>query len=153
MANRPAGYSLTIESWENDADYYKTIVLDGLKSGDVVFYIHLLQHFKPNSYRRDYFGGSEYDPKIEVDLIEKTFNLYPPESKELKETITEIITEYRDSPDFVDELLGGRCGEGYFWRTFESYEIHNIPKECVDVTDHFRLNFEHSKVNLQSNEP
>lgn len=143
MANRPAGYSLTITSWENDADYYKTVVLDGLKSGDVVFYIHLLQHFKSSSYSscmRTCFGGSEYDPKIEVDLIEKTFNRYPPESKELKETITEIITKYGDSPDFVDELLGGRCGEGCFWRTFESYEIHSIPKECADVTDHFSLN-------------
>ena len=140
MENRPAGYSLTIESWENDADNCKDVTIDGLKKGDVLFYLHLLKHFRSSSNGEQYYGNGEVSPETETRLIEETYAQYPPESDELNQEVQEILTDYRDDPQFVNELLGGPWWvDCYPWtRVFDSYTVHYIPLECEDVTEQFK---------------
>lgn len=139
MTRHPAGYALTISSWENDADNPKDVTLYGLKKGDVLFYIHLLKHFKSSSNGEQYYGNSEVSPETETRLIEETYKQYPPESDTLKAEIQEILTDFRHEPQFVEELLGGPYWVDYYaWsRVFDRYTVHFIPTDCEDVTSNF----------------
>jgi hypothetical protein len=141
MTNHPAGYALTIHSWENDADNCKDVTLYGLKKGDVFFYLHLLKHFKSSSDGEQYYGNGEVTAETEIRLIEETYAQYPPESEQLKKEIQEILTDYRHDPQLVDDLLGGPWWvDCYSWtRVFDSYTVHYIPSDCEDVTTQFSL--------------
>jgi len=61
MNDIPVGYSLTITSWENDADCYKDVNFYGLAYEDVWFLIDLAKLFKSmNNYGDPGFGGGAW---------------------------------------------------------------------------------------------
>lgn len=47
--NVPAGLRLSITSWENDGDDYRTVVVNGLTEEDVRFYLELAADFRSDS--------------------------------------------------------------------------------------------------------
>lgn len=147
----PAGYRVTVESWENDADNYKTSVMEGLTKGEVVFLVDFAKLF----YSQNNWKG----PKGHG-------NMYDPDSKELsnfKEAYMGVINKhgvaamgdvirshfwdedagsfYEDQHDGVMELAYdmGLSGGDFYTRVLDSIKVEYIPTEIIlqDVTEDF----------------
>lgn len=135
----PAGYRMSITSWENDADYYKTKILEGLSEDEVRFYAALLPLFKSGSNDAKCFGNlNEYSRRNESRL------------EEAQEAVNKVIEKFRGTvsdsvlDEFseecacaVGELLG--FSEGYTFRVFDKMKIEYIPNpvQFEDVTNKF----------------
>ncbi len=145
MENIQPGYQLHITSWENDADNYKTKIIQGLTKEDVQFYLHFLRHFYSQySRHKDMigpgFGNMERRkcPEAESIAITTAFEAFPPSSPELLDSVKQSIEFWKNDPedscDWVLELLG-------YWydkyRVFDSFEVYYIPAEIQNVTDKF----------------
>ena len=62
----PAGYRVTVDSWENDADAKRTIVKEGLAIDVAKFFVDFARLFySQNSYRRPKGFGNMYEPSRE----------------------------------------------------------------------------------------
>lgn len=140
MTNIPAGYTLTISSWENDADNYADKTLHGLSEADVRFYINLLNRFR--SHNSGGLGNEDYEPEQETAAIEAAFNESPPDSLDLLDEVKVSLSEYRDDPQFMENILetwGHEWGSTK-WRVFERFQVNYVPVECPDCTSQFSLN-------------
>jgi hypothetical protein len=137
MATIPAGYQLSITSWENDGDNYKTKILYGLTREDVQFYLHFLKPFGEE------FGGEEIrtGDNCEQIAIESAWNKFPPTSPDLVQDVTYSIEFWKENPhqtcDWVYETIG-TDESGDFYRVFDSFKVHYIKTPIDDVTDKFR---------------
>lgn len=129
----PAGYRLTVVSWENDADNYNTKVLMGLDASDVRFYVDLCKTLSRNSKKN---FANMYDPgRVEK---EKFF-------EHLKTIIeTHNRTDYQDAQywqDHIMELLYdlGLSGGDFFTRVCDKFQVEYIEQPIVldDVTKDF----------------
>lgn len=134
-----AGFRLEVETWENDADNYRTEVLDGLTEAEVKFYVEVAKaHY------------SRHDPSM------KGFgNMYEPD-KEEKEKYTDamraifrkhvvILSNIWDDfePGWIDEKsfldmvhgvnydLGLSGSEYYFTRVTDSIKVSYTPVEII----------------------
>lgn len=135
----PAGYRLTVTTWENDADNYQTVIKEGIEDINLVkFYCELAQlHTSCNDHRRKGFG-----------------NLYEPEEKEINDYLEEIdvlikkypdieiypgqpVTEADHVSDVIHEL--GLSGCEFFTRVCESIKVEYTPTDIVfnNVTEEF----------------
>jgi hypothetical protein len=126
------GYRLSVTSWENDGDHYKTNVLEGLSKEKVQFYVDLLSLF----------------------VSELHGNAYEPSAQELQVAVQAMTTvadlhrgtlepeEYRqcteDSCAFMHQFLGH--SENYAFRVFDSMLVQFVPTEIIlqDVTSEFQ---------------
>lgn len=149
--NIPAGYQVTITSWENDADYYKDEIFQGLSEADAKFLTELCPLFgsyhsyhNPN-YR---FGGDWNRKDLEerwsrmVEVINEVLaaNLDISDGMKKKWTVDQTKQYWKgDYEESISELVGN-CGEGYsgnYRRVFESLVVHYFPTEVEDVTSKF----------------
>lgn len=137
MTNIPAGYTLIAASWENDADNCKDETLYGLSEADVRFYLNLLNRFRSHTFGG--LGNEDYEPEQETAAIEAAFNESPPDSPELLEDLKVTLSEYRDDPQFMENILGtwGHEWGGRKWRVFDSFQVNYVPEECPDRTSWF----------------
>lgn len=135
--NIPTGYTLTLKSWENDADNYAEKTLHGLSEADVRFYLNLLNRFR--SHSDGGLGNEDYICSQETEAIEAAFQESPPDSKELLDDLKVTLTEYREDPQFMENILE-TWGHDYGlskWRVFDSFQVHYVPVECPDKTSWF----------------
>jgi hypothetical protein len=136
MTDIPSGYQLSIISWENDGDNYKTKILNGLTKEDVKFYIHFLKHFQSTYGNEDV---SEH-PNAEKIAIESAWKKFPPSSPQLVQDVKDSIEGWKVNPnesyDWIYATIEYSC-EGESYRVFESYKVHLIPHTIPDVTNQF----------------
>lgn len=147
MENIQPGYQLHITSWENDADNYRTEIIQGLTKEDVQFYLHFLRHFySPYSRHKDMigpgYGNMDINKCKEAESIAITaaFEAFPPSSPKLLNNVKQSIEFWKEQPeescDWVYETIG-RWVEYNRYRVFDSFEVYYIPEEIKNVTDEF----------------
>lgn len=147
----PAGYRVTIESWENDADNYKTKIVEGLQKPSVEFLIDFAKLFHSrNNWNGPKGHGNMYDPHANelnnfreayVEVIKKHI------AKDTEQTLLQYFWDednnklYDDQHDGVMELAYelGLSGGDFYTRVFESAKVEYIPNEIIlqDVTEEF----------------
>lgn len=141
----PAGYRLTITSWENDADNYQTTVHEGLTKAKVEFILELCCKFTSGSNNGGTTFGNMYEPdngemakaaaairevmlKHEAVLDENDrdflFNMAP---EDAMWSAREIMGEYLDT------------SENYAFRVYDGAKVEYVPHEIrmEDVTLQF----------------
>lgn len=141
-----AGYRITVTTWENDADNFKTASKDGLTENQVRFYADVCKRMKSKNQQNGHFGNMYEPDEAERDAFCRFLN----ETVEKNGGILQILpdTEEEDIPgcngDFSDWLadslwdLGLMGGDFYthvcskFVVTYIQHEI-NLP----DVTSKF----------------
>lgn len=142
----PAGYRITVVSWENDGDNYNTKVSEGWTKEEVAFLVPFIKVVTAHL-------GNEYDPDDEqkdevADIVEALVEKNPAIhlSERLKDyfrlaTEEEKEDEYYSRLDGSSELLYDFVGGSeYYWtRVCESIKVEYIPNEIIlqDVTEEF----------------
>jgi hypothetical protein len=134
----PAGYRLSVVSWENDADAYQTRVFEGLTKERAEFLIEVAE-----LSRGDF--GNLYEPSDkELDELAKAalalFKKFPGQSG-----FVPRATEYADleeARDCFSDLHFTLCGssEHFYTRVTESWKVEYVPHEIVleNVSNQFR---------------
>lgn len=141
----PAGYRLTISSWENDADYRKDVVIEGIESKDrVKFIVALMKLFKSGSNDSKCFGNMYEPSEAEIaQAVAAVFRVLVKHQHALDEDEASILrNEDEDAvQDFVSDMLSFYLGSSdlYWSRVFSRIKIEHIPTEIVleDVTGEF----------------
>jgi hypothetical protein len=149
----PAGYRVTIESWENDADNYKTKVVEGLNESSVKFIIDFVKLFySKNNYHGPKGFGNIYDPSDkELKELAEAYNLVINKhiNKDTENNVRQYFWDddadgfYEDHHDGVFDLaydLGLSGGCDFFTRVLDSFKVEHVPVEIIlqDVTEEFK---------------
>ncbi len=141
----PAGYRLTVTTWENDADNYKTVILEGLDEAAVRFYVELARLFE---HSRDYSTRicNLYEPGEDAlarlaTASRKLFSRFP-EALSNFDTPLEELDEDDVARDCLSEMTStiGVSGTGEFYtRVVSEFKVEHVPNEIVlsDVTSEF----------------
>jgi len=90
MSVIPAGYRMSVVSWENDGDHYLTRTLEGLRKDEVHFYLDLCKLFKSENQVNGTFG-----------------NMYCPSTYERAEAINAMFEVMRQHKSCVPSDLYG----------------------------------------------
>lgn len=151
MSKILAGYRVTVESWENDADNYRTKIKEGLTQQQVTFVVEVLSHMKSSSNGGKERGmwGNMYDPKQDdrdafgaffFEIVQR----HAPVSYELMGWEDEDIEAFKDGDDdlpyvmleFITEFTGS---SEFFTRVVSKIVVELIPMdiEIEDVTNQF----------------
>lgn len=136
MGKIKQGYRLTVRSWENDADNWKTCILDGLSHGEVSVLVVLC-----NALRRETLDSEEedcvcnmYDPQqCDID------NLHVVLKEALGSRNLLPDTGYDDGEIMAHLLTVGLTGSEFYTRVCESVTVEYVPEQITleDVTSEF----------------
>lgn len=131
-----AGYRLTVVSWENDGDNYKTISVDGLTEEFVRFAIDILKLLESRSRTNGKFGNM-YEPSTnEIEKFRKAVEVVLDNHPKMRDeedwnfdNIQDLICEYTDPSEY------------YYTRVVEGMSVEYIPEEITleDVSHKFGL--------------
>lgn len=138
-----SGYRVSITTWENDADYYMTQVLDGLCAQDAAFYVDLARQFASvNSLKATdggaNLGNNECSLISLVTLLSQVASRHPSMSTELYERVKDLCgVSFLGGGYEVYEFMHTVLGEAVYYdndfmRAYESHKIQHI-KETVRV--------------------
>lgn len=144
----PAGYRVTILSWENDADNYKDTIHEGQSKERVEFIIALCKKFRSKNSAKGCFGNmyeastAEMAPAVKAVLalmedyraVLTEVELDILDSEELKEDEDELAYAVQElMTDFLDS------GENTTFRVFDGAKVEMIPHEITleDVSAQF----------------
>ena len=147
----PSGYRITIESWENDADNYKTKIMEGLQKPSVEFLVDFAKLFySKNNWNGPKGHGNMYEPKAAAlnnfreDYI-RVINKHI--TKDTEQNLLQYFWDednsdfYEDQHDGVMELAYelGLSGGEFYTRVLDSIKVEWIPSNIVleDVTKGF----------------
>lgn len=143
----PAGYRLSVTSWENDADNYNTKVMAGLSIDDVNFYVDLCKSLVSQHKNRNAFGNM-FDPRNDerdkffkhVKTIIKNNNRIDYNSEHWEDHIMGLLYD-----------LGLSCGD-FFTRVCDKFKVEYIAEPIVidDVTSDFTNIIESTEFNISS---
>lgn len=133
----PAGYILTVISWENDGDNYNTVQLEGLSKAEARFKFDLADLCTGE------FSNTYYEYRDDNKAFEEACVAVLKKHREFVEkAIGESIEELKYPMDFMSELLGdlGLVSEHFFPRVAEKITVEYIPAaiEIEDVTEVFK---------------
>ena len=151
----PAGYRITVTTWEDDADNYNTEIVEGLNKTEVAFFVDACKQFYSRNRDANCIGNM-YDPspkelKKFQDCMVALVARHPEmvNSEHFKDYFEEMDDEdkevYEDEGEYVSswmsELLydfGLTSGE-FFTRVCESFKVEYVPVEITleDVTEEF----------------
>lgn len=140
----PAGYRLSISSWENDWDMWYTNVLEGLSKERVEMLIAVCKLFVSS---RKGGHGNAYEPDYEDVIAAGNAVLHVmmvehPQgaTSEEAEWIAGIV-DGDDLYDFVVEYVSDLFGSGgdFTFRAFDSAKVELIPEDILieDVSKEF----------------
>lgn len=150
MAAISAGYRITVKSWENDADNYQTIILDGYTFMQTQFICELLSHMGSHNRGAQQFGNlyePDDDEKAETlafwrelyakhDVAAKELDIPPPNdtNDDDDEGLEDLFYTFCE---FVQDFIG--TSEHYSTRVAESVVVEYVPRDIIleDVTDQF----------------
>lgn len=124
----PAGYRLTIVSWENDGDAYTTQTISGLGSEMVHFYVGLAQlceddwgnMYQPSEKERVEFKAAcvkMVREKLEQSKLPVDWNKF------CNEEIADMCMDHRDTL--------GLLSSDYFTRVTESILVEYVPEKII----------------------
>jgi hypothetical protein len=147
----PAGYRLTVVSWENDGDNYNTKVLEGLSRDRVEYFVDLCKMTTRCGYG-NYKGmwpeipdfGNMYEPndeelqKFSKFVFGVLYNHLPWKETGDDAPLTEEDAQYYVSEDLYDLGLSG--SEGFFTRVCDEFKVEFIKEPILlnDVTEEFK---------------
>lgn len=142
------GYRLTVRSWENDADNYKTVSMDGLNEDQVRFYVAICKRMTPRCWDKNKFGNL-YDPtdeKVEAfnQSLNETVEAHGGILTVFPDTLQEDIDDCDgDFSDWVYDALGdiGLTGGGeFFTRVCDKFTVEYVEQDIAipDVTEQFK---------------
>jgi len=145
----PAGYRVTITSWENDADNYADTIHEGLSKERVEFILELCRLFRSKNRDRKCFGNM-YEPSHHEALaaeaairvvMEKHRAVLTEDELDQLAIESDPDDEYGgpEFSEFVSEYLDS--GEGFLYRVYSGATVELIPHEIKmeDVTDQFSV--------------
>jgi hypothetical protein len=136
----PAGYRLTVVTWENDADNYKTVTLEGLSESRVKFLVDLAKLFKSRNRVAGCIGN--YYESSDANRSEVQSALAKVVAKHPGEFTGELVDDLDDLNDDMFELMYelGLMGGDFYTRVMESFKVEHTPVEVVlsDVTENFK---------------
>ena len=153
----PAGYRVSVTSWENDADNYKTNVFEGLTKERVEFLAELLPHFYSGSNNRGKTFGNMYEPsdsryaeaaarirevmerhragltEDELEILDETAGI------NLKDATEGGGSDMYNFGEIVGEFLS--YSEDYSFRVFDTMQVEFVPHEIrmKNVTKEFKI--------------
>ena len=108
-----AGYVVSIVSWENDADHFRTINLFGLDKDTATYYQEFALKFKSSGGRYaeyDAMGGSDISYSMVMSHLHDFYKLYPKVIlNEIRGTFDEDIPIHLNKSDF-DEWVEANIG-------------------------------------------
>lgn len=150
----PAGYRVTVVSWENDADHYKTKVLEGLTEQEARFVADFASLFKSKNNHGNRGIGNMYEPSSkEMAEAQAAVKAVVARHQPLPEGVTEYfqcedagIDAFGDEEDdgFMDGFTEyayelGLSGGDFYTRVMESIKVEHIPEQIhlSDVTAEF----------------
>lgn len=133
-----AGYRTTCVSWENDADYYRTIVKEGLSFAEAKLIGELASAMLTRkSGLENNFEASDRDlakgHKFYLKIFEKHKELFCEHDLNLFRQDHYAIVEY------ITDNLTGYSVEGYALRVLDSIVVEHVPQDIIleDVTEQF----------------
>ena len=141
----PAGYRVTITSWENDADNYKDSIHEGLSKERVEYILELCKLFKSGSNNggktfgnmnesgrnaRTMLAKAEQAVRAVLEKHRAVLNeceLANLDAEEDDMEVSEIVCEFLDSSEY------------YIFRVFSEAKVELIPHQITmeDVTGEF----------------
>lgn len=144
----PAGYRVTISSWENDADNYKDVIIEGLSKERVEFVIKLCKLFRSKNQVPGCFGNMYEASEPEMaPAIAAVLSLMNEHRAALDEGELSILTDDDLKEDeyelayTVQEMVSGflSSSEGTTFRVFDGAKVELIPHEITleDVSAQF----------------
>jgi len=151
--NIPSGYMITVTSWENDADNYRTEALSGIKTKeDVAFFLDFLDHFK--KIKPDYAADEAYElgnDFLEDEAIYSLLEALESRHPNVSNDVRQEWLEYYD-PQYIEaasteqfpQLLGHpvedvyRYSTKHFCRLVESVQVYYIPEKISDISIDFK---------------
>lgn len=146
----PAGYRLTVTSWENDADAYKTEVIEGLSNERVSYLVDLCKMLSEDNpandqrsptFKRNLRLNNQYDP--EAHQIEHVMDALDKIVLKHGEHLSEdVVPGHRPAEYGMEDLYDlGLAGQSeFFTRVCQEWKVEHIPNDIVmlDVTDNFK---------------
>lgn len=143
----PAGYRVTVDSWENDADAQRTIVKEGLDRDMAKFFVEFARLFySQNNYRGPKRYGNMYEPSREKlkDAHAAAKKVILDNWGAFQQMWDDVEKEELDDEDCIwdltaelhHELFGG---SEYHFRVLEKVKVEYLPVEIRlnDVTGEF----------------
>lgn len=134
----PAGYRITVTSWENDADHYKTVVKEGLDEERTKLWAALCKLFQEDDDVRNLYEPDSDERQVAYEIIAGVARKH--------EKYMEYIGKESDDREIAENLLDGCLFEmgltcqGEFWtRVCESFTVEFVENEIKipDVTAAF----------------
>lgn len=135
----PAGYRLSVVSWENDGDAYQTRVFEGLTRERAEFLIEVAELTSRGKF------GNLYEPsdtklKKLGEAALALFKRFPGQSN--FEPQGDEAADLEEARDCFGDLHFTLCGssEHFYTRVLESWKIEYVPHEIVleNVSNQFR---------------
>ena len=139
----PAGYRVTITSWENDADNYKDTIHEGLTKERVEYILELCKMFKSGSNN----GGKTFGNMNESDgaaqfakaeqAVRAVLEKHRTSLNHLELANLEAEEDEMEVCEIVSEFIGS--SEFYTFRVFSKAKVEHIPLQITmeDVTGDF----------------
>ena len=135
----PAGYRITITTWENDADNYKTEVMEGITDINLAkFYCELAElHTSRHDHRKKGFGNLYEPSEREIGDYFAAIDLLIKKYPDIQIYKGQPVTEADHVRDAIYEL--GLTGGDFFTRVCENIKVEYTPTDIVfnDVTEEF----------------
>lgn len=127
------GYQLRVTSWENDADNYNTVSLDGLSKEDVEFYLNFIKVFRELDLENR--CDEPITDEEAASFREKISDLY-------NGNIPEKFKEWLGSDGYAivelsSDVLSGSTD--FTTRVYDSHEVYFFPEDVNEVTDQFDI--------------
>lgn len=136
----PAGYRITVESWENDGDNCRTEIIEGLSEQDAKFTVDFALLFASKNGKDEGIGNlcdpSADEEKRVVEAINKVVTKHSPLSEDLS-FFTSLDCDVYSMMEYGYNL--GLSGGDFFTRVLDSIKVEYIPEpiEIQDVTTKF----------------
>jgi len=126
-----AGYQITTTSWENDGDNYNNITISGLTKDRVKYIIAMCKLFTSNMHGN--LCECSYDsPEVSLAVVDM-LAVASAYHDVLEKDEIEYIKE--ETCDYMTKFLGS--GEYFNFRVFDSYTVHYVPVDILDVSSEF----------------
>jgi hypothetical protein len=143
----PAGYRVTIASWENDADNYKDKIHEGLSKERVEYILELCNLFKSGSNNGGKtFGNMNEYSRNARDNLAKAEQAVMTVLEKHRAVLDECELANLEGPEdemevceIVNEFIGS--SEDYIFRVYDGAKVEYIPHEIrmEDVTSQFEV--------------
>lgn len=139
----PAGYRVTVVTWENDADNYRTKVLEGLSESKARYLAEMADMFTRKNCHRGLNIANLFEPsERDMDRVFEAFRVFA--EKHPNEFFYDDDFDI-ENDEHLGDVIGdhlhkiGLCGGEFYTRVTDSIKVEYIATaiELQDVTKDF----------------